>query len=1504
MSDQNKSKAELLTELAELRQEVARLQALQAECVELKQRQAGLGLVGIAGDVAALKQAEEALRADEDRYKALLNAIPDLMLRVHRDGTYLDVKQPREFPALVSADDIGKNMFEILPPETARQRRYYIEQALQTGDTQIYEHELMRAGEKFAYEVRIVASGQDEVIIMIRDVTERKQALTGLSESEERYRRLFEDSPISLWEEDLSVVKAYIDQLRQEGITDFRTYFDQHPEVVLHYANLAQIIDVNPTTLKLYQAASKEEFFRGLGSIFREESLATFKEEMIAIAAGQSRFEGESVHYTLTGSKIYVTLNWSVAPGYEQTYGKVAVSLIDITAYKETQANLVRQAANLETVAQVSTAVATILETDKLLQEVVDLTKERFGLYHAHLYLLNELGDELMLAAGAGEVGRQMAAEGWSIPIDREQSLVARAARTGQGVIVNDVRAAPDFLRNPLLPETRSELAVPLIVGDQVLGVLDVQADVVDRFTEEDVRIQTTLAAQIGVALRNARSYQQARQAGLQLQERVRELDCLNEVGREIEENPALPELLQWVTERIPAAMRYPDLCRVAIEFAGQIYGAAEAIDLPSQMAHGLYVGGELLGRIHIAYTEKRDFLDEESALLGGIATRVSSYIENQRLIAQLEQRAAELQETTNFMDSIIENLPTMLFVKDAEDLRFVRWNKAGEELLGYSREDLMGKNDYDFFPQEEADFFTSKDREVLAGGKLVDIPEEPIATLHQGTRILHTRKIPIYGPDGKPKYLLGISVDITEQKQNEEALRISEQRFALALQGSNDGIWDWDIANGTLYWSPRLKELLGYTDDELQIDFEIFASLLHPDDTNTGAALEAHLKDRVPYDIEQRLRHKSGDYRWVRVRGQALWDENGQPIRMVGSTSDITEQKQAEEAIRQSEARFRDVVLSTADWVWEVDVQGRYIYCSERVVNVLGYPVEEVLGRTPFDFMAPGEVERIGPVFRELIANQQPIVNLENRNLTKDGHEVVLLTNGVPVLDKAGNLVSYRGIDQDITERKRADQERERLLAELEETTSFLDSIIENLPVMIFVKEAKELRHVRWNKTGLELIGRRAEEMIGKNDHDFFPKEEAEFFEAKDRETLEKRELVEIPEEPVQTADGDIRWLYTRKMPVYGVDGQPRYLLGISVDITERKQADQERERLLIELREALGIADRFRQFVETSTQGIGWANLDGDVIYVNPTLCRLFGEDQPEDIYGKSVAIYYPEETQRRLQEEIFPAVVKEGRWVGELPIASKAGRTIPTFNNLFLVRDDQGQPLYLGNLVTDITERKQAELERERLLAEVEAAYRQYVQQEWSQFLAEQPGGHWRIELAQPGLVAEAGDNGHSKAAVEVPIALRGQPLGSLRLEDLNPGRKWTAEEKALVQAVSEQLAQTVENLRLFENTRQRATREQLTRQITDKMRAAPDVDTIIETGLTELARALGVARTYVKLTSRLESAVAAADAAKVEAIRVQLKQNGHPELPAAAASLPKSESGQVEPNEEKE
>ncbi len=149
-----------------------------------------------------------------------------------------------------------------------------------------------------------------------------------------------------------------------------------------------------------------------------------------------------------------------------------------------------------------------------------------------------------------------------------------------------------------------------------------------------------------------------------------------------------------------------------------------------------------------------------------------------------------QLEATTrsqSFVTSVLENVPNMIFVKDAKDLRFVMFNKAGEELMGIPKGDLIGKNDYDFFSKEEADFFTSKDRKVLGEGKLMDIPEESLPTREKGLRTLHTKKIPILGADGEPKYLLGISEDITEEKQQEK-MKIYTQ----ALETSNRELQDF----------------------------------------------------------------------------------------------------------------------------------------------------------------------------------------------------------------------------------------------------------------------------------------------------------------------------------------------------------------------------------------------------------------------------------------------------------------------------------------------------------------------------------------------------------------------------------------------------------------------------------------------------------------------------------------------------------------------------------------
>ena len=205
------------------------------------------------------------------------------------------------------------------------------------------------------------------------------------------------------------------------------------------------------------------------------------------------------------------------------------------------------RAVQLGTVADVSRAASTILDPDEMLQQVVDLTKDSFGLYHAHIYLMEK--GKLTLRAGAGTVGREMVEQGRTIDLDNQRSLVARAARTRNGVLVNDVTRAPDVLRNPLLPDTHSGLSVPLLVGDELLGVLNVQADYINAFSQEDILIHTSLAAQVAVALQNARLYSETRRRA----DRER---LVNEISQKIQNAVTVESALQTAVEELGKAFR------------------------------------------------------------------------------------------------------------------------------------------------------------------------------------------------------------------------------------------------------------------------------------------------------------------------------------------------------------------------------------------------------------------------------------------------------------------------------------------------------------------------------------------------------------------------------------------------------------------------------------------------------------------------------------------------------------------------------------------------------------------------------------------------------------------------------------------------------------------------------------------------------------------------------------------------------------------------------------
>ena len=296
---------------------------------------------------------------------------------------------------------------------------------------------------------------------------------------------------------------------------------------------------------------------------------------------------------------------------------------------------------------------------------------------------------------------------------------------------------------------------------------------------------------------------------------------------------------------------------------------------------------------------------------------------------------------------------------------------------------------------------------------------------------------------------------EIAERRQAEHALRASENLLRATLESTADGISVVDEQGRVTHANARFaqmwripKELLETGEDQRLLDF-VLDQLSDP---------EAFLaKVRALYDSTD------DDLDTLYFKDGRVFERSSRPLLRDGKVGgrvwgfrDITERKRVEEALQASERRFRDVTLSSADWIWEVDAQGRYTYTSDRVEACLGYRPEELIGKTPFDFMPEEEIKRIGKIFGDIVTQKAPIKDLINWNLHKDGHLVCLLTNGVPMIGYHGELLGYRGVDKDVTERVKADEALVRQAEDLERARRQALSMMEDAEILRREAEAR----------------------------------------------------------------------------------------------------------------------------------------------------------------------------------------------------------------------------------------------------------------------------------------------------------------------------------------------------------------------------------------------------------------------------------------------------------------
>lgn len=260
----------------------------------------------------------------------------------------------------------------------------------------------------------------------------------------------------------------------------------------------------------------------------------------------------------------------------------------------------------------------------------------------------------------------------------------------------------------------------------------------------------------------------------------------------------------------------------------------------------------------------------------------------------------AQLLRANTFLDMIIENIPNMIFIKEARELRFVRFNRAGEELVGAPRENLINKNDFDLFPHDQATSFTEIDRAVLESGTPLLIPEEPIDTAKKERRYLRTRKIPLKVPDLGNEYLLGISEDITAEKKARDALVESEARFRKMADSAPILMWICDSTGQCTYFNRGWLEFTGRPlEQELGLGW---TAGIHPaDKVSYETCFKTALTARLPFTTEFRLLRHDCEHRWIRAQAAPLHRLNGEFDGYIGSCFDQTDSKMAAEKLEKA---------------------------------------------------------------------------------------------------------------------------------------------------------------------------------------------------------------------------------------------------------------------------------------------------------------------------------------------------------------------------------------------------------------------------------------------------------------------------------------------------------------------------------------------------------------------------------------------------------------------------
>ncbi len=1051
-----------------------------------------IGCVVTLTDITERKQAEQALRESEARLQVIIAHSPDIIFEQDRDLRYTWIFNPAS-PYAVS-DVLGKTDAELLPPDQAKQLESIKRRVLDKGMREQAILRLAPGGEPRCYEAiyepRYNEAGQViGVLSYTRDITERKQMEIALKRNEQRLNGILSSIQDGFFELDQEWRLTYINKraARNGGF---------EPEELIGEC----IWEKFP-----YMVNSKlEEVYR---QVMETRLPANFEIKSLV----RDQWYGISIYPSASGISAFwrdITDSKRAEEVLRQAYEEIQVQSEELQAQAE----------------ELKEAYETLNESEKRYRLIFDNSMD--------------------------------------------------------AIILTDPRGAGKVLSvNPaacqMLGCSEKEL-----IGKMRDALFDPEDPAISAFLDErahsgSARTQVTYRRKDGTTLNGELSST----LFIDSNGEPRSVAIIRDVTkrkRAEEELSHQRETLQRIFDNIPVllVMWDPHLGRFTLNHHGeQVLGWTTADandgdfmakvypDAASRSEMSAYMLSLTTGWRECICTTKNGqhipidwaniFLTDDTMIGIGVDLR--------------ERKAAEeaLRKSEELFRTVIENSRDGINMLDLATGRYVFMSPAQVELTGFTAEEInniSAEEAYERVHPEDREKSITQQKWVATGLDMPGTVEYRWKVKSGEYRWFSDSRKLVRDAKGQPVALVGVSRDISERKRAEEALRESEERMRYIAQIGRIGFVEWNAAKDTGYWTREHHEIFGYEPGS-QMPWEQWTQGVHPDDRERVLANASQLLDRGRSE-GQVWGHKD-EYRFIRPDGNVVWIESDMSVDMIGgdpiirgSVRDITERKRTEEALRESEAKFRQIVETSQEGIWLIDGNDQTVFVNQKISEMLGYSVEELMGQTPRKFMAPEFSAKADDNLHEHMQGAKHVIDC--KFIRKDGSDLWCILSSNLLFEDQGKYAGSLAMITDITERKQA----EKALQESEETARQrlveIEYLYRNAPVGLCMLD-RELRYVRVNERLAEMNGVSAATHIGKQIRELLPQlaDTVEPEMLRVLETGEPQLNIEIISETLSQPGVKRNWL-EQWLPITDSQGLVTGLNIVVEETTERKRAEE----------------------------------------------------------------------------------------------------------------------------------------------------------------------------------------------------------------------------------------------------------------------------------------------------------------------------------------------------------